>query len=234
MTIRHTVARLSAASAATAALILTAIPPASAHVSAGGTSTEAGEYTVLTVSVPHGCDGSPTTKVAIKIPADVLAVTPTRNPFWEVSTTIDKLAKPTKDTHGNAVTERTGTVTYTAKTPLPDDQRDAFELSFQIPDRAGEVLAFPTVQTCEKGETAWIEVPAKGESAEELEHPAPSFVITPDDEGTHGEAADSGAAEASAAKATEPSDQRGTLGLVAGIAGLALGAIALVQVRRKK
>jgi uncharacterized protein YcnI len=230
MTHRHTLARFGAASAATAALSLSLIAPASAHVSVGGSTTEAGEYTVLTVSVPHGCEGSPTTKVAIKIPADVLAVTPTRNPFWEVSTTIQKLAKPTKDAHGNTVTERTGTVTYTATTPLPDDQRDALELSFQIPDKAGETLAFPTIQTCEKGETAWVEVPAKGQDAEELEHPAPAFVITPDDEGGHSEAAGEHAEVEKAA----PSDQRGTLGLVAGIAGLALGATALVQVRRKK
>lgn len=229
MTIQRTVARLSAASAATAALSLCLIGPASAHVTAGGSTTEAGEYTVLTVSVPHGCEGSSTTKVAIKIPADVLAVTPTRNPFWDVSTTIDKLAKPTTDAHGNTVTERTGTVTYTAKTPLPDDQRDAFELSFQIPDKAGEVLAFPTVQTCEKGATAWVEVPAKGQDAEELEHPAPSLVITPDDEGDH-----ANARTKSTAPAAQSYGQRGTLGLVAGLAGLALGAIALVQVRRAK
>jgi hypothetical protein len=158
-------------------------------------------------------------------------VTPTRNPYWDVSTSVVKLAKPTKDAHGNAVTERTGTVTYTATTPLPDGQRDAFELSFQIPDKAGETLSFPTVQTCEKGATAWIEVPAKGADAEELEHPAPAFVITPDDDGEHGEAADERGEDAPPAAT---SDQRGTLGLVAGIAGLALGATALVQVRRKQ
>lgn len=229
MTIRNTAARLGAVAAVAAALSMSLIGPANAHVSAGGSTTEAGEYTVLTVSVPHGCDGSATTKVAIKIPADVLAVTPTRNPFWDVSTTIEKLAKPTKDAHGNAVTERTGTVTYTATTPLPDGQRDAFELSFQIPDKAGETLAFPTIQTCEKGETAWVEVPTKGQDAEALEHPAPAFVITPDDEGEHGEAHGGGSSTAAGA-----SDPRGTLGLVAGIAGLALGATALVQVRRKQ
>ena len=230
MTIRNTAARLGAASIAAAALSLTFVAPASAHVTVGGTSTEAGEYTVLTVSVPHGCDGSPTTKVEIKIPDDVLAVTPTRNPFWDVSTSVVKLAKPAKDAHGNAVTERTGTVTYTATTPLPDDQRDAFELSFQVPDKAGETLTFPAIQTCEKGKTAWTEVPAKGQDAEELEHPAPSFVITPDDEHGPGSAAD----EAADGAAKAGSDQRGTIGLVAGLAGLALGATALVQVRRQK
>jgi uncharacterized protein YcnI len=233
MTIRRTAARLAAAPAAAAALSLSLISPASAHVTVGGSTTEAGEYTVLTVSVPHGCEGSPTTKVEIKVPADVLSVTPTRNPFWDVSTSVQKLSKPTKDAHGNAVTERTGTVTYTATTPLPDGQRDAFELSFQVPDKAGETLAFPTVQTCEKGKTAWVEVPAKGENAEELEHPAPSFVITPDDEGDEGEHSES-AGQSSGDAAAAASQRRGTIGLVAGIAGLALGATALVQVRRKQ
>jgi uncharacterized protein YcnI len=234
MNIRRTAARFGALGAAGAALSLSLIAPASAHVTVGGSTTEAGEYTVLTVSVPHGCEESPTTKVEIKVPEDVLSVTPTRNPFWDVSTTVVKLAKPTKDAHGNAVTERTGTVTYTATTPLPDDQRDAFELSFQIPDKAGETLAFPTVQTCEKGKTAWVEIPAKGGDAEELEHPAPSFVITPDDEGEHGEAAEGAEEGVTGAVSKASSDQRGTIGLVAGIAGLALGATALVQVRRQK
>jgi uncharacterized protein YcnI len=230
MNIRRNAARFGALGAASAALSLSLIGPANAHVTVGGSTTEAGEYTVLTVSVPHGCEGSATTKVEIKIPDDVLAVTPTRNPFWEVSTSVVTLAKPTKDAHGNAVTERTGTVTYTASTPLPDDQRDAFDLSFQIPDEAGATLAFPTVQTCEKGQTAWVEVPAKGEDAEELEHPAPAFVITPDDEAEHGEAPGEDTSGSVATKAG--SDQRGTIGLVAGLAGLALGATALVQVRR--
>ena len=56
----------------------------------------------------------------------------------------------------------TATVVYTANTPLPDGQRDTFELSFQVPDAEGETLAFPTIQTCEKGETGWIEVPGRG------------------------------------------------------------------------
>ena len=231
MNIHRNFARLGALSAATAFLSLSLAAPANAHVSVGGSTTEAGEYTVLTVSVPHGCEESPTTKVEIKIPEDVLSVTPTRNPFWDVSTSIVKLAKPVKDAHGNSVTERTGSVTYTATTPLPGDQRDAFELSFQIPDKAGETLYFPTVQTCEEGKTAWVEIPAKGEDAEELEHPAPSLEITPNDEGDgHG----APAAKASSTEAGAPSDQRGTIGLVAGLAGLALGAVALVQVRRKQ
>ena len=39
----------------------------------------------------------------------------------------------------------------------------------RLPDAAGETFAFPTVQTCEEGETGWTEVAEEGQDAEELE-----------------------------------------------------------------
>ena len=88
------------------------------------------------------------------------------------------------------MTERTASVVYTANTPLPDGQRDAFELSFQVPDAEGEVLAFPTIQTCEKGETAWTQIPAEGQAEDDLESPAPSFtILAASGEGHHGDEA---------------------------------------------
>ena len=153
-------ARLLAVPAAAGLITLGLAGPASAHVTVTPENTAAGSFTVVTMSVPHGCDGSPTTKVAIQIPEDILAVTPTRNPYYDVAKKIEKLPEPVTDAHGNEVTERVASVEYTAKTPLPDGERDAFELSLQLPEKAGETLAFPAVQTCEKGETAWTEVPA--------------------------------------------------------------------------
>lgn len=112
------------------------------------------------------------------MPEEILSVTPTRNPLWTVTKKKAKLAKPQTDAHGNKVTERDATVVYTTKTPLPDGYRDAFELSLKLPETEGTTLAFPTIQTCEKGETAWIEVPTDGQDPEELEHPAPALTIT--------------------------------------------------------
>ena len=146
------------------------------------------------------------------------------------------------DAHGNEVTERTSSIVYTAETPLPDGQRDTFELSFQVPDAEGEVLSFPTIQTCEKGETAWTEVPADGQDEDELESPAPSFTILPaSGEGHHGEeAAEAAADEAddadAPAEAAEPTTDDGSsalgwAGLVAGLLGLAAGGLALARTR---
>lgn len=235
MNTRRNVARFSALSVASVATALALASPASAHVTVDPSTTAAGSYTVLTLAVPHGCEESSTTKVAIKIPEPILSVTPSRNPFWDVEATIEKLDKPTKDAHGNAVTERVATVEYTAKTPLPYDQRDAFELSLQLPDSAGTTLTFPTVQTCEEGKTAWVEVPSDGASADDLEHPAPAVTITAADASGHGAPAeeDEGKSDADSASAVKP-NRTGLLGLVFGLAGLALGATALVQVRRQK
>lgn len=222
----RTLTRLCVLPAATAAIGLSLVSPASAHVSATVSDASAGAFTVATFSVPHGCEESPTTKIEIQVPESVLSVTPTRNPFYDVETRIEQLDEPRTDAHGNEVTERTASIVYTATTPLPDGQRDTFELSFQVPDAEGEVLAFPTIQTCEKGRTDWTEVPAEGQDEEELENPAPSFEVLPASAGggLHDEAAEE-------TVDAEDSDALGWAGLAAGLLGLVAGGLALTRTR---
>ena len=43
--------------------------PASAHVTITPSTTAAGAFAVLEVSVGHGCEGSPTTEITIQMPA---------------------------------------------------------------------------------------------------------------------------------------------------------------------
>jgi uncharacterized protein YcnI len=240
MSIR-TFARLAALPVATATIALSLVAPASAHVTATPSTAAAGAYTVVTFAVGHGCEGSPTTKIEIQVPESVLSVAPTRNPFYEVEKTIEQLDEPVADAHGNEVTERVASIVYTADTPLPEGQRDTFELSFQVPDAEGEMLTFPTVQTCEEGETGWVEVPADGQDADELESPAPGFEITAAGAGGHGDdasaepAADEPAEESTdetvAADAGDTSPALGWIGLVAGLLGLAAGGLALARTR---
>lgn len=236
---RRTLARLGAPTAALA-LALAVAGPASAHVTVTATDTAAGAYTVLTVSVPHGCDGSPTTKIAVAMPEGVYSVTPTRNPLYDVEKVTEKLDQPVEDAHGNEITERVSQVVYTARTPLPDGERDAFELSLQLPeDAAGETLAFPAIQTCEQGETAWTEEAAEG--AEEPEHPAPTITVTDaEEDDAHGAASETATTVETEPAAAEPADDDegsgtalGVAGLVAGLLGLAAGVAALVTSRRK-
>lgn len=230
----HTHLRRLAVLPAAGVLALGIAGPASAHVTVTPSETAAGAYTVLTVSVPHGCDGSATTKIAVQLPESIVSVTPTRNALYDVEKVMQQLDEPITGSHGEEITERVAQVVYTATTPLPDGQRDAFELSLQIPeDAAGQTLAFPTVQSCEQGETAWTEIPADGQSADDLEHPAPAFAVT-----EAGAEAEPAAATSSAAVSApvEVADDEGTntlgiLGLVAGLLGLALGGLALARTR---
>ena len=237
---RRTLTRLAALTAATGIAALVAAP-AQAHVSGTPSVANAGSSTVLTMSVGHGCEDSPTTSIEIQVPESVLSVTPTRNPFYSLETNIVQLDEPVTDAHGNEVTERTGSITYTAKEPLPSGERDTFELSFQIPDTPGEQLAFPIVQTCEQGETGWVEVPQEGQDPEELDNPAPSFEILPAADDAHGgsdEEASETDAEATSdetqetAATTEGTSAVGWAGLVLGALGLLAGGTALARSRK--
>ena len=182
----RSVRRLAAGGGA-ALIVLATASAASAHVTVTPSTTAASAYSVLTFAVPHGCEGSATTTVAIQIPDDFVTVTPSINPSWTVTKEMEKLAEPVDDGHGGQYTERVAQVVYTAKTPLPDGYRDTFEVSVKLPDSAGSDLVFPTIQTCEKGETAWTQTVAEGQP--EPEHPAPSVTLTAaEGDGEHSDA----------------------------------------------
>ena len=173
------VRRVLAAMGGAMIILLAAIAPASAHVTITPSETAAGSYSLLKVGVPHGCDGSATTEVAIQIPEELASVTPGMNYGWTVEKVYEDLATPVVDSHGNEITERVSVVVYTAREPLPDGYYDSFELSVRLPDdAAGKTLYFPAVQTCEEGEAAWVQIPEDGDSGEELELPAPSVTVT--------------------------------------------------------
>lgn len=235
MNIRRFTLPVLSGSAALGIVALTA-GAASAHVTVTPNTTAAGAYAVLTFSVGHGCEGSPTTKLAIAMPEEIPQVTPTVNPNWTIEKVAEELDEPVADAHGNEITERIAQVVYTAKTPLVDGYRDTVALSVQLPDAAGETLAFPVVQTCVEGQTGWTETTADGEDTEELELPAPVLTITEatgDDQ--HGDDAD-GSPDASADDAQDDGDGDSSAlaigGLVAGVGGLVLGGAALVRGRK--
>lgn len=215
---------------AAGALLAVAVPlSASAHISVDSPSTAAGSYTVLTFALPHGCDGSATTALAISIPEQIASVTPTVNPGWDVSKVDVDLAKPITDGAGNTISTRLGQVVYTAKTPFPDGLRDTFALSMQLPaDAAGSTLEFPILQTCEVGETNWNQAPKADGS--EPDHPAPAIAVTAavaegEGHGGHGgaESEDSAASETHADAASDD-----VIARVLGISGLIVGAVGVV------
>jgi periplasmic copper chaperone A len=225
--------------AATGALTLALAGSAGAHITANPGEAPSDGYATVSFEVPHGCEESPTTQVRIQIPPSVPSVTPAVHPLWDVSTKEGK--KDKVELHGETITGGVSEVTYTAKRPLPADRLDSFPISLKLPaGEEGESIYFPTIQRCEKGQTRWIQIPAEGESAEELEEPAPAVVLTAAESGHGGAAADepegSSAQPAASVQAASVGNDDGApmwlaitglvvgaLGLLAGIGGLTAG-----------
>lgn len=217
------ITRISAALAAGAILALAVPTAAQAHVSAGASSTAAGSRTVVTFSVPHGCEGSPTQVVTIDIPESIVSVTPTINPLWTVEKVAVPLDEPIESEYGgDPITERIGQVVYTSTSGgLAEGFRDTFELALQLPaGEAGEVIAFPVTQTCTEGMAVW-----EGEDA-----PAVTLTAAVDDAhgATGGHSATETAGDASTDAAAGSTD--GAIDLVArviGVLGVAIGIIGI-------
>ncbi len=228
---RTTVARTCAATGAGLLIAVSAAAPASAHVTITPSDSTAGAYTVLTVSVGHGCEGSPTTALDIQIPEPILSVTPTMLAGWQVKKEMVVLDEPVEDAHGNAVTERVGVVTYTADEPLADGYRAAMELSLQLPTTPGETLVFPAIQRCVEGETAWTEQAAEGQDPEDLPHPAPTVTIV--DEAVADDGTDvPGGSTSTVEVENDANVALGLAGLAAGLIGLVIAMMALARSRR--
>lgn len=232
-----------------AGLTLWVLPvvPASAHVTVAPTDAAAGASTVLEFSFSHGCEGSPTTGLTFEVPEGVNTVSPELEPGWEVEKVMADLDEPVTDSHGNELTERVDQVVFTATTPVPDGYRETVALQLTLPeDAAGTGLAFPVVQTCAEGETAWVQVAADGQDPHDLDSPAPVVEVAAgqDDHGSGDHGTGSGSTtdgggttgpEQTQAAATSAATGTGLgiAGLVAGLAGLAAGLTALVRTRER-
>ena len=220
----------SAAAAGSAVLLLAAAAGASAHVGVTPDKTDAGSYALLTFGIPHGCDTSPTTKVAITLPQELNDAQPTVNPNWTAEKVTEQFAEPHKLPDGTSITKRTSQIVYTAKTPLSPELRDALVLSVHLPDSAGATLHFPTLQTCESGQTDWSQIAADGQDPHDLKAPAPSITLTAAAGGdAHGAAGAAHGTSQAAAVTDSGAEARSWTGLAAGVGGLVLGGAALLR-----
>lgn len=237
------VARLTLATCAAAnASLLVGVGMAAAHIEPDPAAVAAGSVATVGFNVEHGCDGSNTTELQIKIPDGVTD------------------AKPV-DVAGWTAIAAAGTVTFSGGN-LDAETPASFAVTFTAPATAGTIY-FPIVQTCVVGQTAWIEIPAQG--AAEPDHPAPAVLVTdgpptsadlaPHDDDAGADAGDdagtaapqasteaspeAGTAATSISPTTAPAsdDDSSNTGLViAIIAGVivVLGGAAVVASRRKK
>jgi periplasmic copper chaperone A len=189
---------------ATGVLALVAAP-ASAHVTLTASTTAAGSSAVVVLEVPHGCEGSATTEISVRLPDDVTELSAESNDRW-------------------AADPGEGQVTFRTDDPLPDALRDEVAFTVRLPDEVGVELVFPVVQRCQEGESAWTEVAEDDASSEDLDMPAPVIVVT----GADGTAADP-------PRAVGASDGRlMTYGAVGVLAGGCLASAGVLLMRRRR
>ncbi len=165
--------------AAALAVSLFAAVPAQAHVTLETRTETLGAPYKAVFKVGHGCNGSPTTKLRVRLPDGVIAAKPMPKPGWQVEIESGPYDKAYSFFHGATLKEGVKTITWTGK--LNDKFYDEFVVSVFIADslKAGDTLYFPVVQECETGVHRWIEIPKAGGSSHELKEPAPGILLQP-------------------------------------------------------
>lgn len=203
------------------ALALAVPMAASAHVHAHADGAAAGATSRVEFSFSHGCDGSPTTALVVDVPEGVDNATPVVDGAWSISREIGDDGLATQ-------------ITYTAVTPVEDGFAASIELDALFgSETGGTEIAFPVTQTCETGETAWVEVAEDGEDPEQLESPAPTVAVAAasdapaDEHGEHTDAADSASA------ASDDSAPVATW-LAGGALVVSVAALAAALIRRRR
>lgn len=170
-------ARFSSALWAAGLLVIGNVATAAAHITLEtGTAPPNSTYKAV-LRVPHGCDGSPTVAVRVKLPEGVIAAKPMPKPGWTLTTTTSKYAK-SYDYYGTPLTEGVTEIAWTGGN-LPDAWYDEFVFRVALTDfPVGSVVYFPVVQECTDGKVdRWIEIPAAGKSDDDYDTPAPGLKI---------------------------------------------------------
>lgn len=145
---------------------------AAAHVVAVPDAAKAGSYSAIAFRVGHACAAGDTTlKVRIEIPDGVASARPQVKPGWTY--TLERGPDP-----------KAAPTAITFEGRLPDEAFDDFAVLMKLPapkGPGGDRLVFPVVQTCEKGESQWTEIPSPEAPDAKLNRPAPTVTLIPAD-----------------------------------------------------
>ena len=121
--------------------------------------------------VPHGCNGSPTLRLRMRVPKAVTGVRAKPKEGWTITLTGEGALREVKWSGA-----------------LPASQTGDFAVSMDIDAsvKPGEIVFFPLVQECEKGVLRWIDVKGRpsadapdDENQDESTSPAPSIRFLP-------------------------------------------------------
>lgn len=221
---RHRVLTSTAALAATGALMALGAGAASAHVTVSPNQTAEGSYAQATFSVPNESESATTDKLTVSLPTDTPFMSVRVKPVdgWKATVKRTKLDEPV-ESHGSTVTEAASSITWTADRAhrIGQDEFQTFTVSLGTLPEAGTDVVLPASQHYTDGSVVKWDESAK--DGAEPEHPAPTFTTT-----AAASAAPSGTAGAADAPAAG-SEGTATAALWIGVAGILLGAVALVR-----
>jgi uncharacterized protein YcnI len=163
-----------------AAGVLVLVSSASAHITLERQQAPVASSYKAVMRVPHGCDGTATTSIRIRIPEGVIGVKPMPKPGWQLNIISGKYPKPFT-MRGAKVTEGVTEISWSGG-KLADAYYDEFVFTSVLAEEleAGKTIYFPVVQECEKGVHRWIEIPKDGEhGGHGGPEPAPGLKLLP-------------------------------------------------------
>ena len=155
---------------------------ASAHVTLERPETPVGASYKAVLRVLHGCSGSPTTAIRVRIPDGVIGVKPMPKPGWTLAIVTGRYPKP-YTLRGTKMTEGVTEIAWSGG-KLADAHYDEFVFTSVVTQElaAGTTIYFPVVQECETGVHRWIDTP-KGHASDNhgkgAAEPAPGLRLLP-------------------------------------------------------
>jgi uncharacterized protein YcnI len=109
----------------------------------------------------------------VQLPDGVINAKPEALAGWKVST--DRVASAPYTLWGTEYTDRVGVITWSGGS-LPATEFLDFGISAIFTMEPGEYTV-PVTQQCGSESVAWIEIPAAGQTEDDLEHPAPTITV---------------------------------------------------------
>jgi uncharacterized protein YcnI len=153
-----------------------------AHITLETQQAPVGASYKAVMRVPHGCEGTATTAIRVRLPDGVIGVKPMPKAGWQLNTITSKYAKP-YTLRGAKITEGVTEIAWSGG-KLADAHYDEFVFMGALAEELepGKTIYFPVVQECEKGVHRWIEIPKDGEHGghgDDSAEPAPGLKLLP-------------------------------------------------------
>src|SRR3954465_7840184 len=105
--------------------VVAAVCAAPAHITLETKEAAVGAPYKAVLRVPHGCEGSATIGLRIRVPDGMIAIKPMPKPGWKIETVTGKYPKTYSFFHGAKLSEGVTEISFTGGN-LPDAYYDEF------------------------------------------------------------------------------------------------------------